>query len=409
MINGLSSNDAKNRLKDSGYNELPTSKPKNILSIALEVVREPMFLLLITCGVLYMLLGDYREGTIMLATIFVIIFITFYQHRKTERALEALKKLSSPRVLVMRDGQEIRIAGREVVPGDIMILNQGDRIAADATVVDALHLTVDESMLTGESIPVTKGVERSGEQKQSVVFSGTLVVKGSGLAQVNTTGIHTEFGKIGTSLGKIEEEETRLQKEMKVLIRYLFLIGGVICVGIVALFYFTRGNFIESLLNGLAAAMAILPEDFPVVLTIFMALGAWHLSKKNVLTRKPSAIETLGAATVLCTDKTGTITLNKMEVASLYTGSRIFYRTDFAGHPDEIAELSQRVFHATPIVSIDPMEKAIHNFYEKLFSDIPLSGELIREYPLSHQMLAMTMVVKDSKTHKISISAKGAP
>jgi Ca2+-transporting ATPase len=368
-----------------------------------------MFLLLISCGVLYMLLGDYREGSIMLSTIFVIIFITFYQHRKTERALEALKKLASPRVLVMRDGAEVRIPGREVVPGDIMVLNEGDRVAADATLIDALHLTVDESMLTGESVPVTKEIGKGAVHNQSSVFSGTMVVKGKGFAEVNSTGIHTEFGKIGTSLGKIVEEETRLQKEIKVLIRYLFLIGAVICIGIVTLFYITRGNFIQSVLNGLAAAMAILPEEFPVVLTIFMALGAWHLSKKNVLTRKPSAIETLGAATVLCTDKTGTITLNKMEVVALYNGERIFYLDDFESYKAELEALTFRAWQSTPKVSIDPMEKAIQSFYERMKPTVSNTFKLIKEYSFSHQLLAMTRVVEDEATHQVKISAKGAP
>jgi len=409
MKSGLSAEEAKRKLEEVGYNELPASKSKNILRIALEVIREPMFLLLISCGVLYMLLGDYREGSIMLSTIFVIIFITFYQHRKTEKALEALKKLASPRVLVIRDGTEVRIPGREVVPGDIMVLNEGDRVAADATVVDALHLTVDESMLTGESVPVTKQIGKASAQNQSNVFSGTLVVKGKGFAEVNSTGVHTEFGKIGASLGKIEEEETRLQKEIKVLIRYLFLIGAVICIGIVALFYITRGNFIQSVLNGLSAAMAILPEEFPVVLTIFMALGAWHLSKKNVLTRKPSAIETLGAATVLCTDKTGTITLNKMEVVALYNGERVFYRDDFKSYTTELETLTFRAWQATPKVSIDPMEKAIHTFYETLKPATPGTFKLIKEYSFSHELLAMTRVVEDEATHQVKISAKGAP
>jgi len=409
MKSGLSTEEAKRILVESGYNELPASRSKNILRIALEVIKEPMFLLLISCGVLYMLLGDYREGGIMLSTIFLIIFITFYQHRKTERALEALKKLASPRVLVLRDGAEVRIPGREVVPGDIMVLNEGDRVAADATVIEALHLTVDESMLTGESVPVTKEIGKASVQNLSSVFSGTLVVKGKGFAEVNSTGIHTEFGKIGASLSKIVEEETRLQKEIKVLIRYLFLIGAVICVGIVTLFYITRGNFIQSVLNGLAAAMAILPEEFPVVLTIFMALGAWHLSKKNVLTRKPSAIETLGAATVLCTDKTGTITLNKMEVVALYNGERIFYLDDFESYKTELETLAFGAWQATPKVSIDPMEKAIHTFYETLKPATPNTFKLMKEYSFSHELLAMTRVVEDEATHQIKISAKGAP
>ena len=277
---GLSQQAVNQYLQKSGYNELPSSKPKNVWGIALEVVKEPMFLLLIGCGVLYIILGDYREGVILLCTIFIIIFITFYQYQKTEKALDSLKKLSSPRALVIRDGTEIRIPGREVVPDDIILLNEGDRVPADAEVIECSHLTVDESMLTGESVPVQKNEKVEANEKSNLVFSGTLVVQGKATIKVLQTGTHTQFGKIGISLESIEQSETRLQKEMKVLIRNLFIIGAVLSVGVVLAYYFTRGNFLQSLLNGLAAAMAILPEEFPVVLTVFLALGAWRLSKK---------------------------------------------------------------------------------------------------------------------------------
>src|ERR1019366_4458551 len=314
MIKGLTVTEVNEQLKIHGYNELPSVKPKNAGRIALEVIKEPMFILLVSCGLLYMLVGNYKEGSILLSWIFVIIFITFYQYQKTERALDALRKLSSPRALVIRDGKEIKVPGREVVPDDIIIVNEGDRIAADAVIVETVNLIVDESLLTGESIAVTKSIQSDLSNVQGLIYNGTLVVQGKGIAKVISTGIKTEFGKIGTSLQAIEQDETRLQKEMKVLIRNLFIIGAIISVGIVLAFYFTRGNFIQSLLSGLATSMAILPEEFPVVLTVFLALGAWRLSQKNVLTRNPSAIETLGSATVLCSDKTGTITQNKMEI-----------------------------------------------------------------------------------------------
>ena len=200
MITGLSSVEARKLLETVGYNELPSTRPKNIWKIALEVFREPMFLLLITCGSLYIFLGDYQEGIILLSTILIIIFITFYQYRKTERALEALRKLSSPRTLVIRDGEETRIPGREVVPGDIMLLNEGDRVSADAEIMEAGHLMIDESLLTGESVPVVKAEGETASKQQNRVFSGTLVVHGKGVATVTSTGVQTEFGKIGTSI-----------------------------------------------------------------------------------------------------------------------------------------------------------------------------------------------------------------
>lgn len=409
MIDGLTSIQAAEKIKLEGYNELASAKPKNILRIALEVVKEPMFLLLISCGVLYIILGDYKEGIILLSTIFIIIFITFYQYQKTEKALEALKKLSSPRALVIRDGQEIRIPGREVVPDDIIIINEGDRIPADAVLLESLNITVDESLLTGESIPVTKTIQTDETATMGLLFSGTLVVQGKGLARVLTTGIKTQFGKIGTSLQSIEQDETRLQKEMKVLIRNLFIAGAVISMGVVAAFYFTRGNLIQSALNGLAAAMAILPEEFPVVLTVFLALGAWRLSKKNVLTRKPSAIETLGSATVLCSDKTGTITQNRMDVAALYFNNRLFKKNDFKENHTLLQDLIATAFRASQKDSIDPMEKAIGNAYNEIVSVRNSPEKLIKEYPLSKQLFAMSRVLQTDSNQSFSVFSKGAP
>jgi Ca2+-transporting ATPase len=408
-MDGLTSIQAAEKIKIEGYNELTSAKPKNILRIALEVVKEPMFLLLISCGVLYMILGDYKEGIILLSTIFIIIFITFYQYQKTEKSLEALKKLSSPRALVIRDGKEIRIPGREVVTDDIIIINEGDRIPADALLLDSLNITIDESLLSGESVPVAKIIQVDEENKKNMLFSGTLVVQGKGTAKVLTTGTKTQFGKIGTSLQSIEQDETRLQKEMKVLIRNLFIAGAIISVGVVLAFYFTRGNLIQSVLNGLAAAMAILPEEFPVVLTVFLALGAWRLSKKNVLTRKPSAIETLGSATVLCSDKTGTITQNKMEVVALCDNNKLFHKSDFKKNKEQLQNLISSAFRASQNDSIDPMEKAIVNVYSEIVAERNSSEKLIKEYPLSKQLFAMTRVLQGASQESFSVCSKGAP
>src|SRR6185312_4566479 len=221
-MKGLSTAEVNEQIKIHGYNELPVTKSKNLLHIAFEVMKEPMFILLISCGMLYMLIGDYKEGAIMLSTILIIIFITFYQYQKTEKALDALKKLSAPKALVIRNAKEIKIAGREVVPDDIIILNEGDRIAADAQIIETTNLTIDESMLTGESVAVLKSIQADASNPHGLVHSGTLVVQGKGLAKVTVTGVKTQFGKIGTSLQNIEQDETRLQKEMKVLIRNLF-------------------------------------------------------------------------------------------------------------------------------------------------------------------------------------------
>ena len=402
---GLTTEEANRRLLENGYNELPVSKVKNVWYIALEVIKEPMFLLLISCGVLYIILGDLKEGIILLSTIFIIISITFFQYRKTEKALEALKKLSSPRVVIIRDDIEVRLSGREVVPGDVIIVNEGDRISADAKILSCTNLTVDESSLTGESMPVSKDIEGGSTE----IFSGTLVVHGKGIAEVLKTGIKSQLGKIAVSLNQVSDEETRLQKEMKVFIRQLAIFGIFVSISVVLLFYFTRGNFIHSLLNGLSASMAILPEEFPVVLTVFLALGAWRLSKNKVLTRKPSAIETLGSATVLCSDKTGTITQNKMEVVALYNGITNFSKNEFENNKGEIAQLATILNNATPMDSIDPMEKAIINLHKDIVTTTNVVWKLIKEYSLRKELLAMTRVLWSESDHTISVSTKGAP
>ena len=407
MSKGLSSKEVQQKLKDEGYNELPTARSKNIIQIALEVVKEPMFILLIGCGALYLLLGDTTEGIIMLSWVFVIIFITFYQHQKTEKALEALKKLSSPRALVIRDGQEIRIPGREVVTDDIVILNEGDRVPADGILLESVNISIDESILTGESVTVLKS-SQSEDTTNCTTYSGTLVVQGKGIMKVLATGIHTEFGKIGKSLQLIEQDSTNLQREMKILIRNLFAIGAVLSIVVVVAYYVTRGNFIKALLNGLAAAMAILPEEFPVVLTIFLAIGSWRLSQKNVLTRKPSAIETLGSATVLCSDKTGTITQNKMEITSLFCKGRIFYSTVFQDNTKTIDELVTVAYLASQTNTIDPMEKAIGVCYNTYVSSEKKPLEFVKEYPLSNDLFAMTRVLKQDNANFL-VCCKGSP
>ena len=388
------------------YNELPTAKSKNIGQIALEVVKEPMFVLLLVCSSIYLLLGDYTEGIMLSASILIIIFITFYQYQKTERAIESLRQLSSPKAMVIRNGETVKIPGREIVIGDIVLINEGDRIPADGMLIHGTNLSVDESMLTGESIPVSK--DTLAYEGSSQVFSGTLVVQGSGKLEVNAIGIHTEFGKIGKSLQQIVQDPTRLQKEMKVLIRNLFIIGGFLSVLVVFAFYLTRGDFIASLLSGLASAMAILPEEFPVVLTIFLAIGAWRLSQQNVLTRKPSAIETLGSATVLCSDKTGTITQNNMVLSTLIKEHFIIEKNEFEENIENIEGLIFTAILASPPESIDPMERAIYAVKKTLPSSKSPSFSLLKEYPLSKDLFAMTRVLED-EIGQLYVGTKGAP
>ncbi|PJD99513.1 MAG: ATPase [Leptospira sp.] len=405
MNRGLTSKQVSERLKQFGYNELPSAQPKNLFSIAIEVMKEPMFLLLLSCGFLYLLLGDYTEGIILLCTIFLIIGTTFYQYRKTERALEAMQRLSSPRVLVKRDNKEFKVAGREVVPGDLIYLYEGDRVPADCILLAASNLKIDESLLTGESVSVHKSLEKD----ENRIFSGTLVVQGRAEARVEHTGNLAQLGKIASSLNSVEQKETQLQREMKVLITRLGILGALISISIILLFYFSRGNFIQSVLNGLSAAIAILPEEFPVVMTVFLALGSWRLSKKNVLTRKPSAIENLGSATVLCSDKTGTITQNKMQVVAVSYQEKIIKKENFLKESIKLTSLLDAAILATAKDSIDPMEKAILELQELDLNPKNTSIRLIKEYNLSKEMLAMTFAYTSEETSSILFYTKGAP
>lgn len=407
---GLSSDLAKKLLSQHGPNEISKDKPKGVGAIVLEVIKEPMFILLFCCGSIYIFLGDHREGIMLLCSVLVIIFITFYQNKKTEESLSALRQLSSPRALVIRDGIQVRIPGSEVVPGDILLINEGDRVTADAKILIANQLSIDESMLTGESLPVLKSENETTIENANTIFSGTLVIQGSGMAQIYATGSKTKLGQIGASLLSIEQHPTRLQTEMKQFIKKLFFGGGIISLCVIAIFYFTRGNFTDAILNGLAAAMAILPEEFPVILTIFMALGAWRLSKSNVLTRKPSAIETLGSATILCSDKTGTITQNKMEIKILQTGTNAIHADAFNQYKSEISPILKTLYNASSSNSVDPMDKAILQQYEdQIASNEDGEIRLCKEYPLSKTLFAITRVIQHPTETYPTAYCKGAP
>lgn len=402
--NGLSSAEVEQRIQSNGYNELNISSTRNFFQLGFEVIKEPMFLLLLGCGSLYFLLAEWAEGIILLSWVFVIIFITFYQNRKTEKALESLKKLSSPRALVMRNGMEKRIPGREIVPDDIVIIHEGDRIPADGILIAASNLCIDESILTGESLPVSKTLSSISIH----VFSGTLVVQGRAMIKVTFTGLNTAFGKIGKSLQSIEIKQTKLQIEIKLLIKKLFYVGSILSSLVIIAFFITRGDLVQSLLNGLATAMAMLPEEFPVVLSVFLSIGAWRLSSKNLLTRKSSAIETLGSATVLCSDKTGTITQNKMEVVSIYTSSHLLTKNQFEENKELIHPILQTAFYASHNQTIDPMEKAIHLSYSSINTIELVAQETVKEYALSNDITAMTHVLKLTN-EKYQVCCKGAP
>ena len=339
-----------------------------------------------------------------MGAIFVVIGITLYQERKTERTLQALRDLSSPRALVIRDGRRKRIAGREVVREDLVVLSEGDRVPADAFVLFAINLAVDESLLTGESVPVGKSAgdpskefPRPGGDDVPAVYSGTLVVRGNGTALVAATGTRTEIGRLGRSLESIQVQSTNLEKETRSVVRLFATASFVKCVAVAVGFGLSSGSWIRGALAGLALAISLVPEEFPVVLTVFLALGAWRISKKRVLTRRVPAIEMLGSTTVLCVDKTGTLTMNRMAVREVSAAP---------GRSRE--EILQAAMLASSEDPVDPMEKALHE------AAVPHAGlrnspTLVLEYPLSRELLAMSRVVEMTNDGVYDVFAKGAP
>ncbi|MDD4857621.1 MAG: cation-translocating P-type ATPase [Candidatus Krumholzibacteria bacterium] len=418
---GLPGAEAARRLAKEGFNELPSASRRTIFSIAFAVIREPMFLLLVACGAIYFVLGQAREGFMLLSFVFVVMAITFYQERKTERAIEALKNMSSPRALVIRDGVERRIAGREVVRGDIIVLAEGDRVPADGVLLWHGNLSTDESMLTGESLAVSKcswdGVAemgRPGGDGLPFVYSGTMVVRGQGIAEVKAIGIHTEMGKIGRALEGVKSEDTLLQRETRRIVRNFAITGLILCALVVVTYGMTRGNWLQGFLAGVTLAMAILPEEFPVVLTIFLALGAWHLSQKRVLTRHMPVIETLGSATVLCVDKTGTLTMNQMSVSELFARGEsydVHYRQGGA-LPETFHEIVEFSILASQRDPFDPMEKAFKQFgdyYLAHTEHLHDDWALVHEYSISEKLLSISRVWKSPPGDEFVIAAKGAP
>lgn len=404
---GLSESEALKRFKIEGPNELPTVKSRQILVLLKEVLLEPMVSLLVGCGVIYLFLGDHQEAMMLLGFLSIIVSITIYQERKTESALEALRNLSSPRALVIRDNVKKRIAGREVVCEDILILSEGDRVPADAEIIFASNLMVDESLLTGESVPVQK------ENKEKI-FAGTTVVRGQATACVFATGMKTELGKIGKVLETTEPEITLLQIETGKIVKIISIFAAALCLLVVVVYGLTRNDWLNGFLSGLTLAMAILPNELPAVLMIFLALGAWRISKRNVLTRKMAAVENLGSATVLCVDKTGTLTMNQMMVQMLSTidedyDLRIEGKKDL---PEKYHLLMEYGILASSPSPFDPMEKAVHDVGgEYLVNTEHLHPEwiLAKEYPLSPDLLAVSHVWKGNSTEGFVVGAKGAP
>jgi len=423
MTNGLSFAEARRRLTTEGYNELPRQGQRTLFGIVLEVLREPMFLLLLLGGTAYLLLGDLQEALILLAFASLSIIITIIQETRTERVLETLRDLTSPRALVLREGVQRRIPGKEVVRGDIIILAEGDRVAADARLIESYDLKADESLLTGESLPVRKSADgpsstmpRPGGDDLPIVYSGTLIVRGQGIAEVFATGPKSQIGKIGQSLHDLETEPPRLRLQTTRLVRMSGIAGGLVTLCAFALYGSLRGNWLEALLAAIAIGMSMLPEEFPVVLAVFMTMGAWRISRARVLTRKASAIEALGSATVLCTDKTGTLTENNMSIVELraYRDGTAWRKDAHVAPSVESETLAFHGFLASAPIPFDPMETAFHRFStcrdsQPSFSS-PSRWTLIQAHGLRPDLLAVTNIWQPNTSQPAYVIAtKGAP
>jgi len=419
-LTGLSDSEAVQALKKYGFNELPAASKRGIFKLIFEVVCEPMFILLLSCGIIYFILGDVHEALMLLGFVFVVMGITIYQEGKAERAIDALRSFSSPRALVIRSGRQQRIPGREVVCGDTLILREGDRVPADCFLLWGENVLCDESLLTGESAAVRKAPSiltnpdkiLPGGDDLPLLFSGSLLVRGQAVVKVLFTGINTRLGKIGKALVEIEDEASPLREEIKKVVKLVFVIASIICVLVVIVYGLTRDNWLGGVLSGITLAMAMLPEEFPVVLTIFMALGAWRISKSRVLTRKIASIETLGSAQVLCVDKTGTLTENRMSVKKLFCQGEFFDITTTAQMlPEKFHQLVEFGILASKKDPFDPMEKALQelgHFVLRGTEHLHLDWGLVQEYPLSREIMALSHVWECGGDGLV-VSAKGAP
>ena len=424
VAGGLSDAEARQRLSKDGPNELPVSKPRGVLRLVREVASEPMFLLLVACGAIYMMLGDTQEALMLLGFVFVVMGISFVQQRRSERSLEALRDLSNPRALALRDGQPVRIAARDLVVGDMVLLAEGDRVPADVQLGEVANFAVDESLLTGESEPVVKKAATgpAGEVKQgeapvnagvTQAYSGTLVTRGTARGCVFATGERSALGRIGQSLAGIAVESTPIQQETRRVVKIVALVGLSLAAALAITYWVVLGDWLHGVLAGLTLAMAILPEELPVVLTLFLGLGAWRLAREKVLARSIPAVELLGATTVLCVDKTGTLTANRMTVRRLWTKQAAYDESPSAEPlPEELHGILEYAVLASHRRAFDPMETAIGEAGTRLLVGTEhLHGDwtLVDDYALSPEMLAMSRVWRSPDASELMIAAKGAP
>lgn len=402
---GLSNDELDQSRNKYGYNQPGDLKKNTWYKILLDIFKEPMLLLLLAVSIIYVILNNYSEALFMFGAIVVVSGISFYQDNRSKKALEALEKLNEPLSTVIRNKKIVQIPTREIAVGDLCIVEEGKMINADGEIVHSNDFSVNEASLTGESYSVFKSTETNDKS----VYSGTLVVSGLAVVKVTQIGNQTKLGIIGQSIHEIKEESSPLHNQITKFVKWMALIGVAVFLLVWAFSYWQSGNFTNSLLVGLTLAMSILPEEIPVAFTTFMALGAWKLMKEGIIIKRSSVVETLGSTTVICTDKTGTITENSMQLPLLYNhkSGSVFEAEKF--NDPEVSELIQFAMWSSEPVPFDPMEITIHKVYERTVSkDQRKDYAMIHEYPLEGKPPMMTHIFEDKLGNRI-IAAKGAP
>ena len=409
-VSGLSSAEAQARLARFGPNVVAVARRRSPWMIVLETVREPMVVLLAAAAGLYLVFGDLAEGLFLAGGACLSVLISITQQVRSERALAALRRLAEPKAEVVRDGRKRTIPAAELVPGDLVLVSEGGRVPADGTLVSGDALEVDESILTGEAAANTKVPDEPGrratgeplgEALSSALHASTLVIRGNGVEQVTATGKATRVGRIGSELSVLQEEPTRLQRDIARLVRRIGVLAVIFCVAAALAYGLLRGDWFGGMLAGLTLAIALVPEEFPMVFLVFLALGAWRLARRNVLVRRSAVIETLGATTLLCVDKTGTITENRMRLHSIWRGGA-GYCLDAA--PADCREPLLRVARlASATHPNDPIDAAIHAVMSGLGESVPL-----RSFPLRPDFLAFVQVWRQDCGGAL-YAAKGAP
>ncbi len=401
-LKGLSDSEVKKAQEQYGDNAIKSNQNSAWYSLLFDILKEPMTLILIAVSIIYVLVGDLGEAAFMFVAIVAVTGISFYQDSRNQKALQELEKLNEPLSSVIRNGRLVEIPTHEITIGDLCVTEEGKMINADGNIVHSNDFSVNESALTGESMSVFKDIEHPE------IYSGTLTVSGLAIFEVTAIGAGTKLGKIGTSILSIKEEKSPLQLQIEKFVKGMAIIGIIVFVMVCGFNYFQTKDIVSSLLNGLTLAMSILPEEIPVAFTTFMALGSWKLLREGIIVKKSSVVETLGSTTVICSDKTGTITENSMKLKAIYDAktSSVFDENQFKNV--EISEIIQYAMWSSEPVPFDPMEKTLHRVYEQTQLDERNQYQMFFEYPLSGKPPMMTHCFKNKDNQRI-IAAKGAP